>query len=159
MHKLRRLSRISLIAAACLAMTSVTFAKSVRSYVFFPNRPERLPDGLVSLKVQAPKEIDANSDFMEVAVLERTDGVRGIEKIWVKIDDPAIDWCGSGCRAENLGVVDRPAYIFGVFERGAGQVYFHAYRLPGRVPDWRHGRTLDSYIVDPAMVAKATAKK
>jgi hypothetical protein len=152
------------IALAIIALISSNGANAKtagKTYVFFRNKPAQLPEGLVALKVRAPSHIDTGAVFLDVTILEPTDGVRGFRKLNVKVDEPGVEWCDSACGNDrsNLGVVDGPAYIFGAFEQGSGPVFFHAVRLHGSAPALRDGKRPEDFVVDPVVRTKMKLMK
>jgi hypothetical protein len=141
---------------AALIPADVAAQSRDRYAVFFSSQPTEIPSGLVVLKVLAPAKVDWSTGFAEVAILEPVDGVRGLDRIEVKID-PSGNVCDFGCDGSSytIGAVDGPAYILGKFERSdGGSVYFHAYWWPRKWPDFRKGKKPEDYIVDPAYLPK-----
>jgi len=120
--------------------------------IFFATRPAKLPSEVVVLKVQAPA--DEPVGRIDLPVLEPADGVRGASTIRVVIDAHPQD-----CKDYIAGSTDRPAYIFGNYQRaGDGVVFFRARWLPSELAIRRIGKPWRSYIVDPAYLKSADEK-
>ncbi|MDB5677503.1 MAG: hypothetical protein JWM94_505 [Sphingomonas bacterium] len=104
-----------------------------------------MPPEIVVLKVEAPADAK-DIGGMDVALLESADGVRGMTRVRVLVETHSQD-----CKEYNLGLVGRPAYIFGNYERiKNGPVFFRARWLPTQYPIRRRGSPWESYVVDPA---------
>ena len=133
-------------AAACMVADELHQA-------FFGVRPAEVPPGLVVLKVQASEKVDEDAPI-PVKVLESSDGAPAGATIFVKLESPS----EFGCDVYDPGVLGQPAYIFGVYGHSDdGSVYFRALWLRRNYSSLRRQRPWTSYIVDPALRAKAEA--
>lgn len=122
-----------------------------RRQIFFPVRPLTLPAGLIVLHVRAPATADEGSAIL-VDVLGPADGVRDAQRVRIRIEpkDNA-----RPCDLYDLGVLDEPAYVVGVYEEGSEGTYFRAMWVNAVFPKWREPKDWRSYIVDPQVKAAA----
>ncbi|MEO5493151.1 MAG: hypothetical protein ABIR08_03900 [Sphingomonas sp.] len=130
-------------AHACVASTGY-------KQIFFPTRPKDVPAALKVLKVRAPLDAE-NQPIIHVEVLEEANGTPANADMPVKI---APSNATRPCEMHTIGLLGSPAYIVGVYVRGAdGITYFHALWLDAVYPKWREPKDWRSYIVDPKVRA------
>jgi len=143
-------------AGSALAQ-SCPFVAPAPHFVFFKDRPGKLANALVAIKVQVPVNAriapEDSWTILDIGVVESADSVKAGDRLQVRIEPPEY----RNCSMTELGSLGRQAYMFRRYERAKDDgLYFHAFWLPG-VPTFKPARRWTTYIVDPAVRAKAEA--